>query len=207
MVVIDSWRPPTSHWDTQRTIEQARRCAVSWNFGHTLTITPDKLTHLIDEELSSVSDARVAEHVRSLLVAPRKTLRRWDYGEPGLHYECWDVLEERGGLGITYSEHGFGPAKPWGLIRVSGTESEMSMGMDASWCRRFLDAYFESAASELPIWRVFKQREDDEFPGEAVGPELAWDSVWKEVEKLRELQDGARYNVHHSVGYSQGDEQ
>ena len=170
-----------------------------------MTVTAQKIKNLIADELASVSDSRVRRHIQSLLIEPLVTLRHWDYGEPDTKYECWNVLEEIGGLGIAYSEYGFGPKCPWGLVRVFGSESELSMGMDCSWYPGFMDAYFESAASELPIWRVFKQGENEPFPGTAISDELDWDSAWKEVERLRQSDTIARYNHHHTIGYSRAE--
>jgi hypothetical protein len=49
------------------------------------------------------------------------------------------------------------------------------MGMDSSWFTAFLDAYFESAAAELAIWRVAKDAPDGtrvimNAPGMQTGP-------------------------------------
>lgn len=167
-----------------------------------LTVNAQKIKNLIAEELASVSDSRVRKHIESLLIEPVATLRHWDYGEPDTRYECWNVLEGAGGLGIAYSQYGFGPKCPWGLVRVSGSESELSMGMDSSWCPRFMDAYFESAASELPIWRVFKQADNEPFPGTPISDELDWDSSWRELERLRQSDTSSRYHLHHTIGYS-----
>lgn len=173
--------------------------------GVIVTVTAEKLERLIYEALSLVSEPRVVEHIRTLLIEPTMRMRRWDYGEPDTYYECWDVLEESGGLGIAYSERGFGPACPWGLVRVTGTDGELSIGMDCAWYPSFMEAYFESAASEVPIWRVFKQHQGQDYPGTPIGPESDWDTTWKVVNRLRQLNDGARYNHHHSIWYSQDD--
>src|SRR5205085_10543865 len=59
----------------------------------------------------------------------------------------------------------FGPRSPWGLVNLSGS-ANMSIGMDSAWYVSFMEAYFESmAATELPIWRVFKQHEEEPYPG------------------------------------------
>lgn len=166
-----------------------------------MTVTAHHIKKLIDQELSLCSDRRVVQFVRELLVEPEATMRRWDYGEIDTRYECWTVLIERGGLGIAYSEYGFGPKSPWGLVRVTGSDSEASIGMDSGWYPRFMDAFFESAASELAIWRVFRQAGGEPYPGTPVSPESSWDATWKEVMRLRESDPSAQYNHHHSVVY------
>ncbi len=79
------------------------------------------------------------------------------------------------------------------------------MGMDCFWYACFMDAYFESAASEIPIWRVFKQGENESFPGTPISDELDWDSAWKEVERHRESDTNARFIHHHTIGYSRAE--
>ena len=167
-----------------------------------MSATSESIERLIDDQLRSVSDRRVVDHVRSLLIDPVRRLRRWDYGEPNTHFDCWDVLEESERTGIAFCEHGFGPECPWGLVTLRGNEDELSIGMDCEWFPRFLDAYFESAASSHPIWRVFKQDPGQRFPGRPIGSESDWHSTWQEVEKLRELEDGSRYHHFHSIAYS-----
>ena len=124
-----------------------------------MSITAKQVSQLIDTELEFVSDVRVIDHVRSLLVAPQIVQRFWNYGEPDTKYPCWSVLQhESSNTEIAYSEFGFGPTYPWGLVFMSGSEDEMAMGMDSAWFPCFMEAYFESkAACELPIWRVFSR--------------------------------------------------
>jgi hypothetical protein len=75
----------------------------------------------------------------------------------------------------------------------------MSIGMDSGWFVSFLEAYFDSfAATELPIWRVFQQ-ENDDYPGLALTGEADWDSTWKEVERLRKLHPTIKYHCAHSI--------
>lgn len=161
-------------------------------------IKPSEIAALIEREVASLSDARVIDHIRSLLVLPNVVMREWDYGKEPMSYPCWSVLEHpKTNTGIAYCESGFGPRSPWGLVFLSGPH--MSIGMDAGWFAYFLEAYFESmAASDLPIWRVYKQ-ENDFHPGVPVTPEGDWDSTWKEVYRLREADKTGRYNCWHGI--------
>ena len=155
---------------------------------------------LIEGELSTLSDRRVIEHIRRLLVRPELQMRQWAYGAPDTVYPCWLVLAHgASNTGIAHCELGFGPRAPWGLLFLDGTAVQMAMGEDSAWFRRFLDAYFESAASsELPIWRVFQQDGSD-FPGTPISAEGAWDATWAEVMRLRTEQPDVRFNCWQSV--------
>jgi hypothetical protein len=156
--------------------------------------TAASITALLERELSALSDPRVVAHIRSLLVTPRCETRPWDYGRPDEGFPCWIVLKHSPtNSAVAFCEHGFGPAAPWGLLRLEGTE-HMSMGMDSGWFRSFLEAYFDSkAVTELPIWRVF-QHQGTNYPGRAITAEGSWDDTWAEVMRLRETNDGFRYD-------------
>jgi hypothetical protein len=60
------------------------------------------------------------------------------------------------------------------------------------------------AATELPIWRVFKQ-EGDNYPGLPVTEEADWKSTWGVIEQLRSGDSVGRYSCGHSIK-SVGDE-
>ena len=55
--------------------------------------TADRLRALVDAELAYLGDARVAAHVRALLVDPVPVLRDWDYGDEDERYDCWSILD------------------------------------------------------------------------------------------------------------------
>ena len=121
-----------------------------------MSISPEQLKKFIEAELNAVSDERVLNHIRTLLVEPEATMREWDYGDAGTKYKCWSVLNEEDGKGgIAYFENGFGPENPWGLVWLPHSGKSLSMGMNSGWFSSFLDAYFDAAASALPIWRMF----------------------------------------------------
>lgn len=157
-----------------------------------MAVTPAEITAQLDSEFSALGGhRRVVDHVRSLLVPPRREMRAWDYG-PVDEYPCWLILEhESSGTGIAYCEFGFGPGHPWGLI---GLDAEASMGMDSGWYSRFFRAYFESfAAADLPIWHVVRRR-DNLAPVEVMSAEGSYDDTWAEVMRLRERNDGFLYD-------------
>jgi hypothetical protein len=149
-----------------------------------VTITAQDLELLTANEIARVSDSRVVAHIRGLLVEPHIMLHDWDYGEPGQQYPCWMVLDDpKTGAKIAYCEHGFGPANPWGLVGPV-KRPRPAIGMDCAWYTRLLDAYFESfAATELPIWRVFRRESDrTQTP---ITDEGSWDDTWARVYELR----------------------
>jgi len=97
-----------------------------------MPITLAQIRSLVEEELSRLADAHVVAPIRSLLVEPAVVWREWDYGEPGLSFACWSVLNHAASnSGIAYCESGFGPRSPWGLVTLSG--EYMSIGMDCAW--------------------------------------------------------------------------
>ena len=158
------------------------------------------LERFVAEELERVTDERVRAHVRSLLVEPAPILRDWNYGEPGEQYACWGVLNhERSNTGIAYCEEGCGPERPWGLVWLSGAD-RMSIGTDAGWYSTFMDAYFESfAATDLPIWRIFKT--DLETGRAAISPEQEWARAWEKIESLHARDPESLYDCDHTISY------
>lgn len=163
-----------------------------------MAIDSDTLKTLVGDELAHATDARVTTHIRSLLVEPTPVLRDWDYGVKGQQYVCWKVLEhDPSNTAIAYCENGFGPEAPWGLVALEGPHT--SMGMDSSWFTTFLAAYFESVASLLPIWRVFKT--DPSGLRLPITPEGDWDETWKQVMRCREEDSASRYNCDTSITF------
>jgi hypothetical protein len=156
-----------------------------------MAIDADALKNLIAGELAGVSDARIVKHVRELLIEPEPVLRDWDY-EKGQQYLCWTVLKHDSGTGIAFCENGFGPKCPWGLVWLEGKGGYRSMGMDSAWFTTFVQAYFDSFASaDLPIWRVFKIRDDG--TAQPITEEAPWDEAWERVYELRKTDPQSRY--------------
>ncbi len=165
--------------------------------NHHMSASAGSVTALVEDELAKLGDRRVLEHIRGLLVPPEIQMRAWDYGTSDTAYPCWLVLAHKASnTGIAYSEFGFGPTTPWGLLFLEG--EHMSMGMDSGWYQYFLDAHFESmAASDLRIWRVYRHQGD--FPGAPITDEGAWEATWGEVMRLRSEHPNFRYDCWQSV--------
>jgi hypothetical protein len=107
--------------------------------------TAVKISRLVEQQVARISDRRLANRVKELLVAPYLVVRAWDYGAEGESYPCWTVLEHRASnTAIAFCSEGFGPAYPWGLVFLSG--DHMTIGMDAAWYATLEDAMRESMA-------------------------------------------------------------
>jgi len=160
------------------------------------------LKSLIAQELLTLSDSRVVDHIRGLLIEPYVLQRRWDYGTPDQEYPCWMVLNDpkASHCEIGYCEFGFGPKSPWGLLSSGDEPEDIHMGMDSGWFRNFLDAFFESTACcALPIWKVFLEGADKRRA--PITDEASWESTWDRVAGLRSSDPNRRYHVSHSVQY------
>ena len=77
------------------------------------------------------------------------------------------------------------------------------MGMDACWYATLVESYFEStAATELPIWRVFKA--DPSGRCVPMSEEGTWEEIWKQVMERRAHDPGHRYDCDTSIPYERG---
>ncbi len=98
--------------------------------------------------LAKIADGKLASALRLHLIEPRRCLLEWDYGHPHdefpePRYPGFVVAEfVESGTGIAYSEYGFGPASPWGLIWVE----RPGYGMDSGWYASLEGAFRESMA-------------------------------------------------------------
>ncbi|PFH11775.1 hypothetical protein BCF11_4233 [Collimonas sp. PA-H2] len=166
-----------------------------------MSVTATEINKLIESELAGIHDAGVVHHIRTLLVTPQSILRDWDFGGIGEKYPCWSILDhEKSGTGIGHCEFGFGPKTPWGLVGLAGHD-HMSLGMDCEWFSTFVEAFFDSmAATELPIWRIFKQ-EGGAYPGIAITGEADWNSTWEKIGRLRAVDPGGRYHCSHDIQF------
>jgi hypothetical protein len=110
-----------------------------------MAVTAARIQALVELELTGLRDDLQASRVRSLLVPPQIKMLEWDYGEPEQTYPCWSVLNHTElNVGIVYSEFGFGPERPWGLVWLSGAHT--GIGMDSGWFDTFMDAFTDLGA-------------------------------------------------------------
>ncbi len=149
------------------------------------------LLEYIEIELKNISNKQVVTHIHSLLVMPKSKFLEWDYGEVGQKYLCWIVLEQNDSpIGIAYCNEGFGPKCPWGLVSLN---KETSIGMDCDWFPTFIEAYVNSAASEIPIWCIVK--EDANGHRLPITSEGDWDAIWAQTMVLRDADPDSLYHV------------
>lgn len=108
-------------------------------------------------ELAAIKDDVAREGLRSLLVEPERHVREWDYGPPGKLFDCWYVAKDpTTAMALVYSEHGFGPREPWGIVSTS----DRAFGVDAGWFLRLEDAFVYSFGDDFPIWDLVKCEAD-----------------------------------------------
>lgn len=146
---------------------------------------------LVARELSTIADPVVREALRLRITPPAEHVREWDYGAPGEAYPCWTVVADaRTDTAIVYSEHGFGPSDPWGLVFLS----KPWCGMDSGWFRRLEDAFVNSfLASGLPIWDVVEEAEPRTF--RRLAASLTDNEAFAMRDDLAARHPGVRYHV------------
>ncbi len=117
-----------------------------------MTRSVDEVRDMVLEQLGSIRDSVVREGLARILVEPRQHLRTWDYDPQGQQFPCWTVaVHSSSDTSIVYSDHGFGPRSPWGLVSTK----DLFFGMDSGWFATLQDCFVESfAACELSIWQV-----------------------------------------------------
>jgi len=117
--------------------------------------TVEEITELVERELAMILDVTVVENLRARISVPQRHLRNWDYGSEGEQFPCWTVVADSAtDTAIVYSEHGFGPRSPWGLVSLSAPW----FGMDSGWFLRLEDAFVDSfMGADLPIWNVIER--------------------------------------------------
>ncbi len=72
-------------------------------------------------------------------------MRVWDWSAESLSFPTWVVAEsERYDYGIVYSDNGFGPDSPWGLV----FSSDSNFGADYSWFSELEAAFSDSRLIE-----------------------------------------------------------
>jgi hypothetical protein len=162
--------------------------------------TPEEVAALAERELQSIKDPVVAEALRNRILEPKPHLRHWDYGEDGEQLRCWTIaLDAASDTAIVYSEHGFGPAEPWGVVSLTN----LWFGMDSGWFRRLEDAFVESyLASVLPIWNVVAG--DDLRRAQVRAESLTSNSAFATRDDLVAREPGTRFHVVYRSGAKEG---
>lgn len=109
-----------------------------------MPITFADVKALLDTELARIAQPDLVARISELLVPIRHEQIGCDYGAPGQTHPCWIVAHDpETNLAFAYSEHGFGPAYPWGMFWYG---PDQSMGMDNVWYLSLEDVFRESVA-------------------------------------------------------------
>jgi hypothetical protein len=100
---------------------------------------------LVEAEVRRIADASIVQGLQTFLVEPRLEMRSWVWDKPIANFPVWIVAESsRYDYGIAYSDYGFAPDHPWGLVFLS------HRGFDADYCwlPTLEDAYKDSRLLE-----------------------------------------------------------
>jgi hypothetical protein len=86
-----------------------------------LSQVPDRTAEdtllLVEKAIGNIKDSVVVEGLRTFLVPPRQEMRVWDWHKPYAKYPVWVVAESsQYDYGIVFSDYGFTPERPWGLV-------------------------------------------------------------------------------------------
>jgi hypothetical protein len=63
-----------------------------------------------------------------------------------------------------------------------------------------MDAYFEAAAEDLPIWKVVR-RNSDRSSRTPITEETSWEDAWNGVHRLRREDPAHIYDCEHDISY------
>jgi hypothetical protein len=107
--------------------------------------TIEEIQLLTENELRKIASPHIVEGLRAFLIEPRLEMRSWDWHKPMADYTVWIVTESRQyDYGIAFSDYGFAPERPWGLIFLSHSNFDA----DYCWCPTLEEAYKESRLFE-----------------------------------------------------------
>ncbi len=107
--------------------------------------TSQEILSLVESELAKIQDANVLDGLRTFLIDPRREMRVWYWQEPFTRYPVWVVAESSiYNYGIVYSDYGFAPEHPWGLV----FSSDDNFDADYSWLPSLEAAYRDSRLIE-----------------------------------------------------------
>jgi hypothetical protein len=110
-----------------------------------MSTTAASVGSIVEVEIAKITQPELASRVRELLAPIRCEYREWDYGKPDEKHPCWIFAEHpESNTAFAFTEHGFGPSDPWGLLRISG--EDLSMGMDSGWFHSLEDQFRASRA-------------------------------------------------------------
>jgi hypothetical protein len=114
-----------------------------------LSLVPDRTAEeirlLVEDAVRKIGDSIIVGGLRTFLIAPRAEMRTWDWQEPYARYSVWVVAESsQYDYGIAFSDYGFAPERPWGLV----FSSHDNFDADYCWYPSLEEAYKESRLIE-----------------------------------------------------------
>jgi len=116
---------------------------------------PEEVAALVDSELLKIGTPEVLEGLKFSLIKPRIEFRWWDWQKPAKQYPVWIVAESSvNDYGIDFTDYGFGPEQPWGLVFLS----KENFDADYCWYGSLGEAYLRSRLIEEFVERRIPQR-------------------------------------------------
>jgi len=114
-----------------------------------LSRVPDRTTEeirlLVEDAVGKIRDPIIVEGLRTFLVPPRQEMRTWDWHKPYAKYPVWVVAESLlYDYGIVFTDYGFAPECPWGLV----LSSHDNFDADYCWYPSLEETYKESRLIE-----------------------------------------------------------
>src|SRR5260370_39341323 len=91
--------------------------------------TTDEVRILVETQMRKITSRSLARGLETFLTNPRPEMRVWGWSKKPAEYPVWVIAESsRYDYGIVFSDYGFAPEHPWGLIFLSHS------GFDADYC-------------------------------------------------------------------------
>ena len=91
--------------------------------------TANDVSARVESEIRGFADPETAKGIRAFLVRPHVEMRTWGWHKPLREYPVWIIAESsKYDYGIAFSDYGFAPQDPWGLVFLSHS------GFDADYC-------------------------------------------------------------------------
>lgn len=107
--------------------------------------TTDEVRLLVEAVVRKIADARIVQGLQGFLVEPHLEMRTWGWRKPLEDYPVWVVAESSlYDYGIVFSDYGFAPENPWGLVFLS----HRGFNADFCWYPALEDAYKDSRLRE-----------------------------------------------------------
>jgi hypothetical protein len=107
--------------------------------------TAKEIAGFVTTELAQFSDSGLRSALGGFLIEPRLEIRSWDWSRDPIELPTWVIAESsRYDYGIVYSDRGFGPESPWGLV----FSSAKNFGADYCWYSSLQAAFADSRLLE-----------------------------------------------------------